>query len=65
MDATVNDLTTARDLLDTLKANKKMSVCGGLALMYPGSASDIIGVAIVGAVIVWQLALNKKAAAAA
>lgn len=42
-----------------------LSICGGLALMYPGSASDIIGVAIVGAVIVWQLALNKKAAAAA
>lgn len=41
-----------------------LSICGGLALMYPGTASDVIGVAMVAAVIVWQVAMNKKLQAA-
>lgn len=39
-----------------------LSIAGGLALMYPGTASDLVGVAVVAAVIVWQY-LDKKRSA--
>ena len=38
-----------------------MSIFGGLALMYPGTVSDVIGCALVVMVIVWQKLQEKKA----
>ena len=33
-----------------------VALVGGLALIYPGTLTDIIGIVLVGAVIVWQKA---------
>jgi UPF0716 family protein affecting phage T7 exclusion len=41
-----------------------VAAVGGLMLIYPGIATDIIGVLLVGAVIAYQIMKEKKAAAA-
>ncbi|MBE5996713.1 MAG: TRAP transporter permease [Lachnospiraceae bacterium] len=40
-------------------------LAGGLALMYPSTITDIIGIVVVGAVVAIQLLLSKRSAAAA
>ena len=40
-------------------------LAGGLALMYPSTLTDIIGIVVVGAVVALQLLLSKRSAAAA
>ena len=41
-----------------------LAVVGGLCLIIPGTITDLAGIAIVGASVVWQLADKKKRAAA-
>ena len=41
-----------------------LAVVGGLCLIIPGTVTDLAGIAIVGASVVWQLADKKKRAAA-
>ena len=41
-----------------------LAVVGGLCLIIPGTVTDLVGIAIVGASVVWQLADKKKRAAA-
>ena len=41
-----------------------LAVVGGLCLIIPGTVTDLAGIAIVVAAVVWQLADNKKRAAA-
>lgn len=41
-----------------------LAVVGGLCLIIPGAVTDLAGIAIVGASVVWQLADKKKCAAA-
>ena len=42
-----------------------LSAAGGLCLVYPGTASDIVGIAVVGAIIFMQVLKEKKALNAA
>lgn len=42
---------------------RALSICGGLALVVPGTTTDLIGVAIIAAVFVITSATNKKRAA--
>ena len=42
-----------------------LSAAGGLCLVYPGTASDIVGIAVVGAIIVRQILREKKTLKAA
>lgn len=37
-----------------------LALVGGLALIYPGTLTDIIGIIMVGGVIIWQKIQNKK-----
>lgn len=41
-----------------------LAVVGGLCLIIPGTVTDLAGIAIVGASVIWQLAAKKKRAAA-
>ena len=41
-----------------------LAVVGGLCLIIPGTVTDLAGIAIVGASVIWQLADKKKRAAA-
>ena len=41
-----------------------VSIAGGLLLIYPGIVTDVIGVVLVGAVLLWRKAAGKKAAEA-
>ena len=41
-----------------------ISAVGGLLLIYPGLATDLVGLLLVGGVIAFQLLREKKAAAA-
>ena len=46
-------------------AERIIIIVGGLMLVHPGTLTDIVGVAIFVAMIVWQAARNKQAAAKA
>ncbi len=41
-----------------------LAVVGGLCLIIPGTVTDLAGIAIVGASVIWQLAAKNKRAAA-
>ncbi|MDO4960910.1 MAG: TRAP transporter permease [Eubacteriales bacterium] len=51
-------------LLDDLNPLQRiMALLGGLTLLIPGTATDLIGIALVAALVVWQTAAKKKAKA--
>ena len=40
-----------------------LALAGGLALIYPSTLTDVIGIVLVGLVVLWQLMQAKKAKA--